>query len=149
MVRLPPRSTRTLTLFPYTTLVRSERFQAPLFLPSPNKVQFGYEEIAPGTTFSIGAITLEAIPTPGHTLESVSFYIKDQIVLTGDTLFTDGVGRPDLKASPEESQTKAALLYQSLKQTLSLPDKVQVLTAHTNKHSHFNEKTNSETNKTK
>lgn len=117
----------------------AERFHAPLFLPSPNKVQFGYEEITSGTTFSIGAITLEAIPTPGHTLESVSFYIKDQIVLTGDTLFTDGVGRPDLKASPEESQHKAALLYQSLKRMLSLPGKVQVLPAHVNKPVDFNE----------
>ncbi len=108
-------------------------FQAPLFLPAPNKVQFPYNGITTDTTFSIGAITLQSIPTPGHTLESVSFYINNKIVFTGDTLFTNGVGRPDLKASTEESKNKATLLYHSLEKLLSLPDRVLVFPAHTNK----------------
>jgi glyoxylase-like metal-dependent hydrolase (beta-lactamase superfamily II)/rhodanese-related sulfurtransferase len=108
-------------------------FQAPLFLPVPNKVQFGYNGITTDTAFSIGAITLQSLQTPGHTLESYSFYIKDKVVFTGDTLFTNGVGRPDLKASAEESRDKAALLYHSLNKLLSLPDQVLVLPAHTNR----------------
>jgi len=108
-------------------------FQAPLFLPVPNKVQFPYNGITAGTTFLIGETTLRSIPTPGHTLESVSFYIEDSVVFTGDTIFTNGVGRPDLKASTEESRQKATLLYQSLQKLLSLPDSVLIFPAHTNR----------------
>jgi len=108
-------------------------FKVPLFLPVPNKVQFPYSEITVDTTFSIGVVTLKSLPTPGHTLESASFYIENRMVFTGDTLFTNGVGRPDLKASEEESRKKAALLYQSLQKLLSLPEQVLVFPAHTNK----------------
>jgi glyoxylase-like metal-dependent hydrolase (beta-lactamase superfamily II) len=83
--------------------------------------------------FTIGSLTLQSIPTPGHTLDSFSFYIDDQVIFTGDTIFTNGVGRPDLKANPEESRQKAALLYHSLKRMMALPDGVQILPAHTSK----------------
>lgn len=108
-------------------------FQAPLFLPFPNKVQFPFNSITADTGFSIGAITLKTLPTPGHTFESVSFYIENSVVFTGDTLFTNGVGRPDLKASEKESRDKATLLYQSLQKLLSLPDQVLIFPAHANK----------------
>lgn len=108
-------------------------FHIPLFLPVPNKVQFSHNKITADTTFSIGAIKLRSLPTPGHTLESVSFYIENNIVFTGDTIFTNAVGRPDLKASEEESRNKAALLFHSLQKLLLLPDQVLVFPAHTNK----------------
>jgi len=109
----------------------AEYFHAPLHLPVPNKVQFEYNPIKPDTIFSIGSVTLQSISTPGHTLESCSFYIPNKILITGDTLFTNGVGRPDLKSGPEESREKAHLLFQSLNKLLSLPDNVIVLPAHT------------------
>ncbi|HVI43546.1 MAG TPA: MBL fold metallo-hydrolase [Chitinophaga sp.] len=108
-------------------------FQAPLFLPASCKVQFAFNGITADTVFHVGSIKLHTILTPGHTLDSLSFYVEDEIVLTGDTLFTNGVGRPDLKASEEESRQKATLLYQSLGKLLSLPDKVAILPAHTDK----------------
>jgi glyoxylase-like metal-dependent hydrolase (beta-lactamase superfamily II)/rhodanese-related sulfurtransferase len=107
--------------------------QAPLYLPAPNNVQFEYNPITPGTIFTIGSLALQSIPTPGHTLDSFSFYIHNQVLFTGDTLFTSGVGRPDLKANAAESREKAALLYHSLKRLMALPDHVQILPAHTNK----------------
>ena len=55
-------------------------FHVPLFLPVPNSVQFPYNEITLDTIFSIGAITLQSLPTPGHTLESASFYIKNNVL---------------------------------------------------------------------
>lgn len=109
----------------------AERFKAPLFLPVPNKVQFPFNKITAGTEFHIGTINLQSIHTPGHTLESFSFYIKNNVLFTGDTLFTDGVGRPDLKASTDESRDKATLLYQSLQNLLLLPEQVIVFPAHT------------------
>lgn len=109
----------------------AEMFKAPLFLPAPNKVQFAFEEVKAGTTFTIGTVTLQAIASPGHTLESVSYYIENTALFTGDTLFTAGVGRPDLKANEEESRDKAGLLYRTLQKILSLPGNVMILPAHT------------------
>jgi glyoxylase-like metal-dependent hydrolase (beta-lactamase superfamily II)/rhodanese-related sulfurtransferase len=111
----------------------AQHFQIPLHLPVPNKVQFEFKPIEAGTTFSIGSVTFQSIPTPGHTLESFSFYIDNSILITGDTIFTNGIGRPDLKANEKESKEKARLLYQSLQKLLSLPDEVFMLPAHTNK----------------
>jgi len=111
----------------------AEYFNVPLFLPIPNKVKFPFHSILKDTAFPIGNIMLRTIPTPGHTMESVSFYIENNVVFTGDTLFTNGVGRPDLKSSQEESRIKAGLLYHSLKKLLFLPDEVLILPAHTNK----------------
>jgi glyoxylase-like metal-dependent hydrolase (beta-lactamase superfamily II)/rhodanese-related sulfurtransferase len=109
----------------------SELFNAPLFLPVPNKVQYPFNEVKADATFTIGKVTLRALPTPGHTLESISYYIDNTALFTGDTIFTAGVGRPDLKASAEESREKATLLYQSLQKILSLPGEVMILPAHT------------------
>jgi glyoxylase-like metal-dependent hydrolase (beta-lactamase superfamily II)/rhodanese-related sulfurtransferase len=118
----------------------SEYFRAPLHLPAPNKVQFQFNPIKPGTNFSFGSVVLQSIPTPGHTLESYCFYIPNNILITGDTLFTNGVGRPDLKSNAEESREKARLLYQSLSKLLSLPENVMVLPAHINKPVEFDDK---------
>jgi glyoxylase-like metal-dependent hydrolase (beta-lactamase superfamily II)/rhodanese-related sulfurtransferase len=111
----------------------AEYFQMPLYLPNRNRVEFLHSKILADTVFPIGSIKLNTIQTPGHTKESVSFYIEDKIVFTGDTLFTNGVGRPDLKADEEESRSKSIQLYHSLKKLLSLADEVIILPAHTNK----------------
>ena len=111
----------------------ADLFKAPLFLPTPNKVQFSHKPITEDTSFTVGAITFKCLPTPGHTLESYSFYSENNILITGDTLFTNGVGRPDLKANAEESRIKAGLLYHSLKKLLTLPDKILILPAQTSK----------------
>ncbi|OQP60080.1 hypothetical protein A3860_34685 [Niastella vici] len=108
-------------------------FKTPLFLPIPNKVQFGHKPVTEDTSFTVGAVTLKSLATPGHTLESYSYYIENNILVTGDTLFTNGVGRPDLKADPEQSRIKAGLLYHSLIKIASLPDNVLIFPAHTNK----------------
>jgi glyoxylase-like metal-dependent hydrolase (beta-lactamase superfamily II) len=104
---------------------------AHLYLPTPNKVEFAFNPVTAETKFSIGDIVVKCLPTPGHTVESYTYYIDNQIAITGDTLFTDGVGRPDLKANDEETHGKATLLYQSLRKIISLPKNVLVLPAHT------------------
>lgn len=118
----------------------AEYFHAPLYLPVPNKVQFEFNPINADTIFSIGSIMLQSIPTPGHTLGSYTFYFPNNILITGDTLFTNGVGRPDLKSTTDESREKAHLLFQSLNKLLSLPDSVVILPAHTNKPAEFDNK---------
>ena len=51
--------------------------------------------------FKIGAVTITALHTPGHTLESTSYILKDEngkehCIFTGDTLFLGDVGIPDV-----------------------------------------------------
>jgi len=72
--------------------------------------------------FKVGKLTIQAIHTPGHTLESTCYLLKDEnnkeiAIFTGDTLFLGDVGRPDL-AQQNMKLTKEELagkLYDSLR----------------------------------
>jgi glyoxylase-like metal-dependent hydrolase (beta-lactamase superfamily II)/rhodanese-related sulfurtransferase len=79
----------------------------------------------------IGSIPLQVIYTPGHTQGSVSLWFGNKILFTGDTLFVDNVGRPDLEERVEELATK---LHASIKGTIfRLQDNTIVLPAHHDK----------------
>jgi glyoxylase-like metal-dependent hydrolase (beta-lactamase superfamily II)/rhodanese-related sulfurtransferase len=118
----------------------AENNNVPLYLPLPNKVQFEFQPIAPDQVFHLGNIAIKTLQTPGHTMESTSFLIDDRVLLTGDTLFTNGVGRPDLKSTTEETTKKARLLYQSLQKILALDEHIIVLPAHTSQPVDFDSK---------
>ncbi len=109
----------------------AENNNATLHLPEPNKVDFDFVPVNGSTVFLIGDIIIKAIPTPGHTLESTSYLINDKVLLTGDTLFINGVGRPDLKANIDEATQRSKMLYQSLQKLLTLDENIIVLPAHT------------------
>jgi glyoxylase-like metal-dependent hydrolase (beta-lactamase superfamily II)/rhodanese-related sulfurtransferase len=109
----------------------AEKNNVPLYLPIPNKVSFSFEPVTGTTIFAIGNIKVKAIQIPGHTLESTSYFIDDKVLLTGDTLFISGVGRPDLKANNHEAIQKSKLLYQSLQKLLALDENTIVMPAHT------------------
>ena len=111
----------------------------PLYLPIPNKVKFDFHPIDENTILNLEKINIKVIQTPGHTLESVSFLIDGKALLTGDTLFINGIGRPDLKSDVEEIKQKSKLLYQSLQSLFTLPEDIVVLPAHTNHPVDFNE----------
>jgi glyoxylase-like metal-dependent hydrolase (beta-lactamase superfamily II)/rhodanese-related sulfurtransferase len=93
-------------------------------------VDYPFSSIRHGDVVSFGKATLEVIHTPGHTLESTSYKIGDLVVFTGDTLFINGVGRPDLKADHDEVIKKSAQLYRSLRRLLELGPSTLVLPAH-------------------
>ncbi len=87
--------------------------------------------------FKIGGLTLKAIHTPGHTLESTTYLLLDETntphcIFTGDTLFIGDVGRPDLAISSNLTQFDlAGMLYDSLHiKILPLPDNIIVYPAH-------------------
>lgn len=91
-----------------------------------------------GEIFKIGNLALEVLHTPGHTLESTCYLLKnesgeDYCIFTGDTLFVGDVGRPDLAQKGTEITTAdlAGLLYDSLqKKIVPLSDEVIVYPAH-------------------
>lgn len=78
----------------------------------------------------LGQAKIEIVFTPGHTLESTSFNIEGKAIMTGDTLFIDGVGRPDLKANSVEVISKATSLYYSIQKIMKLDEETLVMPAH-------------------
>ncbi len=88
--------------------------------------------------FKIGDITIVALHTPGHTMESTTYLLKDEsgkdhCIFSGDTLFLGDVGRPDLaqKAAHMTQEELAGLLYESLTtKIMPLSDDVIVYPAH-------------------
>ena len=93
-------------------------------------VGFQFIPLKDGENIRIGNVELKILHTPGHTWESSCFLIENKVVFTGDTLFTDGIGRPDLKADEKETKNKAASLYDSLRMLLSLNEANLVMPAH-------------------
>jgi glyoxylase-like metal-dependent hydrolase (beta-lactamase superfamily II)/rhodanese-related sulfurtransferase len=93
---------------------------------------------ADGQEFSLGNITIKVLHTPGHTMESSVYLLKDEsgkdhCIFSGDTLFLGDVGRPDLaqKAAHMTQEDLAGLLYESLtNKILPLADDVIVYPAH-------------------
>ena len=109
----------------------AENNNVTLHLPVPIKVNFDFVPVNGATVFQIGNISIKTIQTPGHTVESTSYLIDDKVLLTGDTLFINGVGRPDLKANNDEAVQKSKMLYWSLQKLLALDENIIVLPAHT------------------
>jgi glyoxylase-like metal-dependent hydrolase (beta-lactamase superfamily II) len=103
---------------------------ARLMLPPQDRVTFSFAPFTEGERASIGNSTLAALHTPGHTNESTSFLLNESALFTGDTLFTNGVGRPDLHADPEAARDRAAALFASLVRLRRFPPAVIVLPAH-------------------
>ncbi|KGR77958.1 MBL fold metallo-hydrolase [Ureibacillus sinduriensis] len=78
----------------------AEATGATYYLPSKDaeEVVFNYTPLEDGLTVEIGASQLEvgALYSPGHTIGSTSFIVDSRYLLTGDILFIDSIGRPDL-----------------------------------------------------
>lgn len=110
----------------------AESNSVPIYLPIPNKVKFEFKAVDDKTILKTGKVGIKPIQTPGHTLESTSYLIDDKVLLTGDTLFINGVGRPDLKASNEEAIQKSKTLYKSLQKLIALDEKIIVMPGHVN-----------------
>lgn len=108
----------------------AEKYGATYYLPPKDaeEVTFEYTPINDGDEIKVGNITMKAIYSPGHTIGSTSFVVDDQYLLTGDILFIDSIGRPDLAGKAEDwVWDLRTTLYQRYKE---LSDDLIVLPAH-------------------
>ena len=109
---------------------------APIIFGPTAKTNYKIENATDGQIFKLGNITLKALHTPGHTLESVCYLLHDEknnphAIFTGDTLFVGDVGRPDLSSGNLSSDDLAETLYESLNEKIiPLPEHVLVYPAH-------------------
>jgi hydroxyacylglutathione hydrolase len=110
---------------------------APIFMHEAADVRFVHTDLTDDDALELGNVGIQVIATPGHTPDGVSLLVTDRsrakepwFVLTGDTLFSGGVGRPDLLGSGAE-QALAEQLYDSLRgRLLALPDHLEIYPAH-------------------
>lgn len=107
----------------------------------PTSMETGFEKTVAedGQVFKVGNVTIEVLHTPGHTMESSCFLLRDEEgkevgLFTGDTLFIGDVGRPDLaqKVIAELTQDKLARhLFASLRnKIMPLADDIIVYPGH-------------------
>jgi glyoxylase-like metal-dependent hydrolase (beta-lactamase superfamily II) len=93
-----------------------------------DEVVFDYIPIQDGDEIKVGNTTIKAVYSPGHTSGSTSFIVDDQYLLTGDILFIDSIGRPDLAGKAEDWVGDLRnTLYKRYKE---LTDDLVVLPAH-------------------
>ena len=119
-------------------LTLAEKTGAPIVYGPTAQPTFKAHIAKDGEEFKIGKLTLVTLHTPGHTMESTTYLLrdengKDHAIFSGDTLFLGDVGRPDLaqKAAHLTQEELSATLYNSLRtKIMPLADDVIVYPAH-------------------
>jgi len=110
----------------------AEATHATYWLPPKDatEVTFEYAALEGGQDVTIGntTINIHALYSPGHTIGSTSFVVDEKFLLSGDILFIDSIGRPDLAGLAQD-------WVGDLRETLynryrELSDELVVLPAH-------------------
>lgn len=114
----------------------SRKTGAPIIYGPNTETGFPIYHAVDGEIFPFGNVNIEALHTPGHTLESTCYLLRDETgkphaLFTGDTLFVGDVGRPDLSSGDLTKEALAGMLYDSLAgKILPLPDDLIIYPAH-------------------
>jgi len=116
----------------------SEKTGAPIVYGPNAKTAFDSIIAVDSQLFRVGDLTIKVLHTPGHTMESTTYLLrdengKDHAIFTGDTLFLGDVGRPDLaqKSGEMTKEDLAGFSFDSLRnKIMPLADEVIVYPAH-------------------
>ena len=114
----------------------SKQTGAPIIYGPNAKTQYRIHSAKDGEILPLGKLSIEVIHTPGHTLESSCYLLKDEnnnphAIFTGDTLFVGDVGRPDLSSGTMSTEDLAAIMYETIQtKILPLQDHILVYPAH-------------------
>jgi glyoxylase-like metal-dependent hydrolase (beta-lactamase superfamily II)/rhodanese-related sulfurtransferase len=109
---------------------------APIVYGPETETSFPIYRAKDGEIFRLGKLTIEVLHTPGHTVESSCYLLREAngnpyAIFTGDTLFVGDVGRPDLSSGNLSQEELASMLYDSLQKKIApLPDQIIVYPAH-------------------
>ena len=114
----------------------SKQTGAPIIYGPDAKTGYTVYNSKDNEVFKLGKVSIQVLHTPGHTLESSCYLLRDEnekpyAVFTGDTLFVGDVGRPDLSSGNLSSVELAGIMYDTIQnKILTLPDDVLVYPAH-------------------
>jgi len=104
---------------------------AALWLNPADPFEFDFEALVDGKSIELKPgvdLRVSSVSVPGHTEGSTMYQLGDEAIFTGDTLFLESVGRPDLA---DQAEAFAHHLYQSLhERVLPLNDEITVFPAH-------------------
>ena len=109
---------------------------APIVYGPETETKFPVHIAKDGEIFKLGNISLLVLHTPGHTIESSCYLLKDEqgkdhAIFTGDTLFVGDVGRPDLSSGDMSKEELAGIMYETIQnKILPLADDILVYPAH-------------------
>ena len=110
---------------------------APILLHRSAPVLFPHVELEDAEEHEMGNVRVVVMHTPGHTPDSVSLVVTDRsratdpwFVLTGDTLFAGGVGRPDLFGDGARGPLAEQLYHSVYTKLLALPDHLEIFPSH-------------------
>ena len=97
----------------------SKQTGAPIIYGPGAKTNYEVYNAKDNEIFKLGKITIEVLHTPGHTLESSCYLLRDEndkphAIFTGDTLFVGDVGRPDLSSGNMTSAELAGIMYDTI-----------------------------------
>jgi hydroxyacylglutathione hydrolase len=121
----------------------AEAYQVPHYLSAYDKneryvAQYDHVGLEDGDTVNVGSLTFEAVHTPGHTPEHLSYLLYDESssetpekMFTGDFMFVGSLGRPDLIGEDEKNRL-ASMLFESVQMVKERdwPDELEILPAH-------------------
>ena len=114
----------------------SKQTKAPIVYGPAAETDYNVINAKDGEVFKLGKISIEVLHTPGHTVESSCFLLRDEngkphAIFTGDTLFVGDVGRPDLSSGDMTSAELAGIMYETIQQKIiPLADDIIVYPAH-------------------
>ncbi len=96
-------------------------------------VVYAVSPLHDGDTIRVGDVTVRALALPGHTTDMTGLLIGDRALISGDSLFADGIARPDLQqGDPAGARAMGRVLHATLHaRVLSLGDDVILLPGHT------------------
>lgn len=102
------------------------------------EVKFPHSDMRDGESLQLGSVRIEAVHTPGHTPEHLSFVVVDEsrssdtpaLMLSGDFLFVGSLGRPDLLGEEAKAKLAASLYHSSRNRLAPLPDGLEIYPGH-------------------
>lgn len=117
----------------------AENTDAAYYLPAADaeEAAFDFVPVNDRMKLDIGKASMETFYSPGHTIGSTTFIVENKYVLTGDILFIESIGRPDLAGSAEDwAEDLYETLYERYKK---LAEEMIVLPGHYSEISEMNE----------
>ncbi|HAG35084.1 MAG TPA: MBL fold metallo-hydrolase, partial [Cryomorphaceae bacterium] len=116
----------------------SKATDAPIVYGPNANPEFEAHIATDGEVLHVGDVTIEVLHTPGHTMESTCYVLRNEAgeqvaIFSGDTLFLGDVGRPDLaqKAASMTQEDLASILFDSLRtKIMTLPPSITVYPGH-------------------